>query len=53
MSGRFKVYGDITQKYIDLTDDDNLVALFLEVLARRDILDKQKNNLVDGESPLL
>ena len=53
LSGRCKVYGDITQKYVDLTDDDNLVALFSEVLARRDMLDKQGNNLVGGESPLL
>ena len=46
MSGQCKVYGDITQKYPDLTDDESLVGLFSDILARRDQLDKQQNNPV-------
>ena len=42
------MYGDITKKYTDLTDDENLVGLFSEILARRDQLDKQQNNPVGG-----
>ena len=47
-SGQCKVYGDITKKYTYLTDDENLVGLFSEILARRDQLDKQQNNPVGG-----
>ena len=50
MSGKCKVYGDIALKYSDLSDDNNLVYLFTEILARRDILDKE-NNPVGGEQP--
>ena len=35
-SGQCTVYGDLALKYSDLTDDENLVELFSEVLARRD-----------------
>ena len=48
MSGLCQVYGDITQRYTYLTDDEILVSLFMEVLERRDLLDKQQNNLVGG-----
>ena len=48
MSGKCSVYGDIAQKYTDLTEDENLISLFTEVLARRDELDKQENNPVGG-----
>ena len=51
MSGECKVYGDIALKYSDLADDNNLVYLFTEILARRDILDKKENNPVIGEQP--
>ena len=34
-SGQCKVYGDLSEKYGDLTDDENLVQFFSEVLARR------------------
>ena len=48
-SGECTVYGDLTQKYSDLTSDDNLADLFREVLARRDQLTKQANIPVGGE----
>ena len=38
-SGQCKVYGDLSEKYSDLTDDNNLVQFFSEVLARRDLLE--------------
>ena len=40
MSGQCPVYGDLTNKYSDLTDIDSLVQLFKEILDRRDELDK-------------
>ena len=44
LSGECQVYGDLLDKYSDVTSDDNLVALFREVLARREQLSKQTNN---------
>ena len=41
LSGTCKVYGDIALKYDDIMDDENLVQLFSEILARRDQLDKE------------
>ena len=41
MSGQCTVFGDLALKYNDLTDDENLVQFFSEVLARRDELDKE------------
>ena len=38
LSGECTVYGDLTQKYSDLTSDDNLADLFRDVLARREQL---------------
>ena len=35
------VYGDLALKYSDLTDDENLVEFFREVLDRRDQLDQE------------
>ena len=40
MSGQCTVFGDLALKYNTLTDDENLVLFFSEVLARRDDLDK-------------
>ena len=40
LSGQCKVYGDLTLQYDDLTNDDNLVSFFNDVLARREELDK-------------
>ena len=48
MSGKCKVYGDIDQKYTDLTEDKILISLFTEVQVRRDQLAKQQNNPVGG-----
>ena len=42
MAGQCKVYGDLTEKYSDFTDDNNLVQFFTEVLDRRDRLDKEQ-----------
>ena len=47
-SGLCKVYGDIARRYTDLTEDENLIGLFTEVLERRDLLDRQQNNPVGG-----
>ena len=47
-SGRCKVYGDLTEKYSDLTDENSLVLFFKEVLARRDLLDKDMLHPVGG-----
>ena len=41
LSGQCKVYGDLTLQYDDLTNDDNLVNFFRDVLARREELDKE------------
>ena len=49
MSGQCTVYGDLTQKYSDLTDIESLIQFFNDVLERRDILDKEdKQNPVGG-----
>ena len=40
LSGACKVYGDLTHKFSDLTNDNQLVQFFKEVLERRDRLDK-------------
>ena len=42
MAGQCKVYGALTEKYSDFTDDNNLVQFFTEVLDRRDRLDKEQ-----------
>ena len=42
------MYGDLTHKYSDLTDNDALVEFFKEVLARREELDKGLRNPVGG-----
>ena len=41
LSGQCKVYGDLTLQYDNLTNDENLVKFFSDVLARRDELDKE------------
>ena len=55
-SGRCTVYGDLTMKYINLIDDDNLVQLFSEVLPRRDQLDISTSgsggDTTDGANPV-
>ena len=49
LSGLCSVYGDLTEKFNDLTDIENLIQFFNEVLERRDMLDKQdKQNPVGG-----
>ena len=42
MAGHCKVYGDLTEKYPDFTDNNSLVQFFTEVLYRRDRLDKEQ-----------
>ena len=39
ISGQCQVYGDIKDKYNDLTNDDQLVQFFSDVLARRETLE--------------
>ena len=39
ISGHCKVYGDLTHKYDNLADDNQLVQFFAEVLARREHLE--------------
>ena len=41
LTDQCKVYGDLTLKYGDLTDVNNLVQFCSDVLARRDALDKE------------
>ena len=48
-SGECTVYGDLTNKYSDLSSDDNLADLFREILARRELLTKPTNSPVGGE----
>ena len=38
-SGKCKIFGDLNDRFGDLTNDENLVLFFQEVLARRDLLD--------------
>jgi hypothetical protein len=40
VSGDCPVYGDIKEKFINLEDDNELVAFFREVLERRDLIDE-------------
>ena len=40
LSGQCSIYGDLTYKYSDLSNDDNLVGLFTDILARREELDR-------------
>lgn len=47
-SGQCKVYGDLTEKFSDLTEINSLVQLFQEILARRDKLDKELLHPVGG-----
>jgi hypothetical protein len=42
LSGQCKVYGDLVEKYPDLTSDESLVQLFTDVLERRDQLDREQ-----------
>ena len=40
-SGKCLVFGDLNKRLGDLTDEENLVHFFQEVLAGRDLLDKE------------
>ena len=37
-----EIYQDIREKYDDMTEDENLVSFFQEVLKRRDALDEKE-----------
>ena len=43
------MFGDLTESFVDLNDDENLVQFFREVLARRDKIDKDQETC-DGEA---
>ena len=47
MYGLCKVYGDLTHKFSDLTDDNQLSQFFKEVLDRRELLEVEACG--DGE----
>ena len=47
VAGNCPTYKDITDKYTDLSEDEELVKMFREILARRDALDE--GALVTGE----
>ena len=47
MSGRCQVYGDLSNNYGDLREDDNLVEFFKAVLDRRDWLEEQGSGVND------
>ena len=55
-SGRCTVYGDLTMKYSNFTDDNNLVQFFSEVFVRRDQLDLLASgsggDTTDGANPV-
>jgi hypothetical protein len=48
VSGQCPVYGDLTHKFSNLTDDNSLVQFFQDVLARREELDKLERSPVGG-----
>ena len=48
--GQCQVYGDLTHKFSNLTDDNSLVQFFQEVLARREEMDKLQRNPVGGDN---
>ena len=41
MSGKCKLFGDLHNKFGDLSEDENLVKFFNVVLARRDEFDNK------------
>ena len=45
MSGQCTMYGDLTKKYSDLTNNDNLVR-FTDILARREELGMDKKSFI-------
>ena len=48
-SGKCKVYGDIVERFSDLSQDESLVQFFAAVLERRDQLDDYQATLDGGE----
>ena len=52
-----KVFGDLKERFGDLSDDENWVQFFQEVLARRDEIDKETCdggvNTIVGANPAL
>ena len=44
-SGNCKVFGDLQDKFGDLSQDENLIKFFSEVLSRRDQIDKVDTDL--------
>ena len=51
LSGNCEVYGDIKAAYPNLSDDEQLVKFFNEVLAMRDKLEEEdKTSATDGSS---
>ena len=55
LSGKCKVYGDLTEKFGDLQEDSNLVSFFRSVLDRRDCTEEEDFSVHDtlGASSVL
>jgi hypothetical protein len=51
VAGKCTVYNDIREKYGDLTEDNELVKYFSEVMERREVIDKlnEEENQMEGE----
>ena len=47
LSGKCRVYGDLTEQFGDLKEDDNLVSFFRAVLNRRDITEEEEFSVHD------
>ena len=45
-SGKCKVFGDLQNKFGDLSHDENLIKFFNEVLSRRDKIDKLDPDII-------
>ena len=48
-SGKCKVFGDIVERFSDLSQDESLVQFFAAVLERRDQLDDYQATLDGGD----
>ena len=52
-SGDCKVFGDIVERFSDLSQDENLVQFFAAVLERRDQLDEFRQTLDGGDTTIV
>ena len=52
-SGKCEVFGDIVERFSDLSQDESLVQFFAAVLERRDQLDDYQATLDGGDSSIV